>query len=74
MISKTIKMMKIRLQKLVYPLMVQGNDSSFNGVVAVISMENGEALRRLCKGFKVAVNFPMSDPQKFDLWKAHTLV
>ena len=49
--------------------------SSFNGVVTALSMDNGkvfdtEPLTRLCEGCKVAENFPLSDPQKFDLWKA----
>ena len=49
--------------------------SSFDGVVTAISMDNGnvlgtDPLTALCKGCKVAENFRLSDPQKFDLWKA----
>ena len=49
--------------------------SSFNGVVTAISMENGkvvdtEALTRYCRGCKVAENVRISDPARYDLWKA----
>ena len=38
-------------------------------------MENGkvvdtEALTRYCRGCKVAENFRISDPARYDLWKA----
>ena len=52
--------------------------SSFNGVVAAISIEKGkgvetEALTRYCRGCKVAENFRISDPARCDLWKAEQL-
>ena len=52
--------------------------SSNNGVVTAISMDNGKVLdtaplTRYCKVCKLAENFRLSDPAKYDQWKAeHT--
>ena len=49
--------------------------SSFNGVITAISMENGKVLdavplTRYCKCCKLAEYFRVSDPAKYDQWKA----